>query len=252
MNKILVIDDNKAVLNFLNLFLLQTEKFEVKTLQDSTKAFDILKKEDFDILILDMDMPEVTGLDILKYIHNERLKIITVVLTGVEDIDLAISAMKLGTFDYLLKPIDEEKILDILDKAADNIRIEQNFDAQQPEISRESLKHKECFSNIITQDEQMLKIFHLLEKYAMTDNSVLIWGESGTGKEFIARAIHDISERKKNKFVAVNAGVFANDLFASEFFGHEKGAFTGAVSQKKGLIEEADGGTLFLDEIGEL
>ncbi|GAB4277938.1 MAG: sigma-54 dependent transcriptional regulator [Marinilabiliales bacterium] len=252
MKKVLVIDDNKAVLNFLKIFLLQTGKFEVDTLQNSSEAYKIIDKNKYDILLLDMDMPVVTGLDILKYINEKQPNIVTIVLTGVEDIDLAISAMKLGTYDYLLKPIDEQKILSTLDKAAESVDIERSKENINESISRDTLKHKECFESIITQDEKMLKIFHLIEMYAQTNNSILIWGESGTGKELIARAIHNISNRSKNKFVAVNAGVFANDLFASEFFGHEKGAFTGAVEKKKGLIEEADGGTLFLDEIGEL
>ena len=119
-------------------------------------------------------------------------------------------------------------------------------------VSFEHLEYPEIFKNIITRDEKMVKIFHFVEKFAVTDNSVLIWGESGAGKELIARAIHEISPRKPHKFVAVNAGAFANELFTSEFFGHAKGSFTGALADKKGFIEEAQGGTLFLDEIGEL
>lgn len=251
MIKILVIDDNQPILNFLKILLIQSGDYKVVTLQDSTKAYDLLDKEVFDILLLDMDMPYVTGLDILKYIKQANINITTIVLTGVEDIDLAISAMKLGTRDYLLKPIDEKKLLQSIENIASQKISEIPAESVYP-YSYENLKYKEAFGKIITQDSKLLKIFHLVEKFALTDNSILIWGESGTGKELIAEAIHKISNRSDKKFVAVNSGMFANELFSSEFFGHEKGAFTGAIKDKKGLLEEADGGSLFLDEIGEL
>jgi len=252
MNKILVVDDNQAVLNFLNVFLLQTGKYQIRTLQDSTQAFDLLKSEKFDLLILDMDMPNITGLDILHHITENKINITTIVLTGVEDIDLAISAMKLGTYDYMLKPIEEERLIKAIDAAIEERKIYLNESGKVQRLSLKTLTYKDVFENIITNDEKMLKIFHYVEKFAITDNSILIWGESGSGKELIAQAIHKISNRRDKKFVAVNAGAFAQELFSSEFFGHEKGAFTGASTDKVGFIEDAKGGTLFLDEIGEL
>lgn len=252
IRKILVIDDDRAILNFMRIFLLQTGKFQITTLQDSRESFSLLDREHFDILLLDMDMPEVSGLAILKHIKLYNIPIVTVVLTGVEDVDLAINAMKMGAYDYLLKPIDEQRFRDVLDVICGNLA-EPLPDAAPLESSTfEQLKHQDVFKEVVTRDEKMLKVFYLVEKFAITDNSVLIWGESGTGKELIARAIHRISPRRDRKFVAVNAGAFANDLFATEFFGHAKGSFTGAVADKKGFIEEAQGGTLFLDEIGEL
>lgn len=252
MIKVLVIDDNQAILNFLNVFLLQSGNFETKTLQDSREAYELLKREKFDILLLDMDMPHVSGLDILKHIKEHDINIITIVLTGVEDIDLAISAMKLGTFDYMLKPLDEGKLLDNINDAAKSVQRERiKPDMLGPE-SREDLSNKEVFEHIITNNEEMIRIFRYVEKFAVTDNSVLIWGESGSGKELIAEAIHKISSRRDKRFIAVNAGTFAQELFSSEFFGYEKGAFTGAEKDKTGFMEEANGGTLFLDEIGEL
>ncbi len=251
MARILIIDDNQAVLNYLKIFFLQSGDHKVTTLQDSLKAYDLISNEVCDILLLDMDMPNVTGLDILKYISKNNINVITIVITGVEDIDLAISAMKLGTCDYLLKPIDEKKLLQTIDKALSELNISKQIVTNKPVIF-ENLKYKEVFKKIITQDVNMFKIFHFVEKFANTDNSVLIWGESGTGKELIAEVIHKISNRRDKEFIAVNAGLFANELFNSEFFGHEKGSFTGAIKDKKGFIEEANGGTLFLDEIGEL
>lgn len=252
MAKILAVDDNQAVLNFLRILILQKGKYEIDTLQDSKKAYEILKANGYDVLLLDMDMPDVTGLDILKYIRQNNLSIRTIVLTGVEDIDLAISAMKLGTYDYMLKPIDEAKLFQTIDTAIEQKNFHKKEISAVKSFSLESLKYKDVFRNIITLDEKMLKVFYFAEKFAQTDNSVLIWGESGSGKELIAEAIHRISSRRDEKFVAVNAGAFAQELFSSEFFGYEKGAFTGASKDKTGFLEEADGGTLFLDEIGEL
>lgn len=252
MIRILAIDDNQAVLNFLRILLMQKNKYEIEVLQDSTKAFEMLDHNRYDVLLLDMDMPNVTGLDILKHIVQTKLNIKTIVLTGVEDIDLAISAMKLSTYDYMLKPVDEELLFKTIDAAAAEKEIhDRGFDPTR-RFKLEDLKSKEAFADIITADEKMFKIFHVVEKFAQTDNSILIWGESGSGKELVARAIHAISNRKDKKFIAVNAGAFAQELFSSEFFGYEKGAFTGASHDKVGFLEEANGGTLFLDEIGEL
>ncbi|MCK4700921.1 MAG: sigma-54-dependent Fis family transcriptional regulator, partial [Bacteroidales bacterium] len=212
MIKVLVIDDNQAILNFLNVFLLQSGKFEIQTLQDSRKAFEYLDKTDFDVLLLDMDMPNVTGLDVLTYIKEKEIDITTIVLTGVEDIDLAISAMKLGTFDYMLKPVNEEKLMAALNSVVNKKELHKTGVKSTTPFSFSSLEHKEAFSKIITQNDEMINIFHYVEKFAATDNSILIWGESGSGKELIAEAIHKISNRRNKKFVAVNAGTFANEL----------------------------------------
>ena len=242
MTRILVIDDDRAILNFMKIFLLQTGKFEVEVLNDSSRAYQVLTQNEYDILLLDMDMPEVSGMDILRFLKQEEINIFTVVLTGVEDIDLAITAMKLGISDYLLKPVEEEKLLEVLASGSRLQEFSRPESGVKEDFTLAGLKHSEAFSGIITQDNQMLHIFHHVEKFAETDNSILIWGESGAGKELIAHAIHDISSRGDKNFIAVNAGAFADDLFTSEFFGHEKGSFTGAVRDKKGFIEEANGG----------
>lgn len=251
MNKILVIDDDQAVLNYLNMFLLQAGIYDVTVLSNSTRAYGELKNNAYDLLLLDMDMPDVTGLDILKNIQKENIDIETIVLTGVEDIELAVSAMKLGAMEYLIKPVDGDRLLTLINTAMEQRRQQQSISGENGTATVD-LKFNEAFQDIITRNEVMNKVFSVVEKMAQTDNSILIWGESGTGKELIARAIHKISKRNKQAFIAVNAGAFANDLFASEFFGHNQGAFTGATSNKRGLVEEADKGTLFLDEIGEL
>lgn len=252
MPKILAIDDNQAVLNFLKILILQKNKYEIDILQDSTQAYDFLENHSYEVLILDMDMPNVTGLDILKFIAKKNINVRTIVLTGVEDIDLAISAMKLGTYDYLLKPVDENQLFKVIDTAIEQNEIQKKKNHIIQKSSLDILRHKEIFKYIITNDVNMIKVFQFIEMFAQTDNSILIWGESGTGKELVARAIHQISSRCDKKFVAVNAGTFAQELFSSEFFGYEKGAFTGAAKDKTGFLEEANGGILFLDEIGEL
>jgi DNA-binding NtrC family response regulator len=252
MAKILAIDDNQAVLNFLKILILQKNKYEIDTLQDSTKTYEVLKNKTYDVLLLDMDMPVVTGLDILKFVVKDNINIKTIVLTGVEDIDLCISAMKLGTYDYILKPIDEAQLFNTIDLAIEQNEIQKSKLYANKGIVWNGLKHKDVFKDIITKDEKMIRVFHLAEMFAEADNSILIWGESGSGKELIAKAVHQISNRRDKKFVAVNAGAFAQELFSSEFFGHEKGAFTGASRDKAGFLEATNGGTLFLDEIGEL
>jgi len=250
MDKILVVDDDQAVLNYLNIFLLQAGTFDVTTLSNSTKAIDMIKTGAYDLLLLDMDMPNVTGLDILKRINEEGIDIETVVLTGVEDVSLAVAAMKLGALEYLTKPVDNDRLLNLMHTTLEQRRASKNIEAELTTAA--DRRFKEAFKEIVTQDSKMREIFAMVEKMALSDNSVLIWGESGTGKELIARAIHRISKRNGQRFVAVNAGSFANELFASEFFGYNQGAFTGAISNKRGFLEEADKGTLFLDEIGEL
>jgi len=251
MKKILVIDDDQAVLHFLNIMLLQSGLYEVDTLSSSSAAFRQITAERYDLLLLDMDMPEVTGLDILKYIRSQGIHLPTLILTGVEDIQLAVAAMKSGAIDYLTKPIDNQTLLQQIAAAIEKGKLAEPVAEEEP-AHRDLLENEEAFAEIITQNREMIKIFQMIEKMAVSDNSVLIWGESGTGKELVAKAIHRISRRRNEKFIAVNAGSFANELFSSEFFGHDKGAFTGAVAAKRGFLEEADKGTLFLDEIGEL
>jgi DNA-binding NtrC family response regulator len=250
--KILIIDDEQAVLNFLNVLLMQAGTYHVDILQDSRQALDRLHKGAYDLLLLDMDMPHVTGLDILQGIEKQGIDLETIVLTGVEDVELAVSAMKAGAYDYLKKPVDNDLLLITMDRAIERKAMRQELAELKMDVRWESLENPSLFESIITRSQKMIKIFRWVENLAMTSTSVLIMGESGTGKELIARAIHKASARSEKPFIAVNAGVFAQELFASEFFGHIRGAFSGAYQDKKGFLEEAEAGTLFLDEIGEL
>ncbi len=252
MNRILIIDDDKAVLNYFLVLLLQAERFEVEALADSTKAFDTIDSGKFDLLLLDMDMPGVSGKEVLQYVRRDHPEMEVVIITGVEDVELAVESMKMGAYDYLCKPVDDRRLLTTLDRALERSRLRGEIDKLRDRISLEGLRHKEEFRGILTQDGKFLRTLRKVEQIAESDNNVLIWGESGTGKELVARAIHRISKRRDKSFVAVNAGTFASELFASEFFGHDRGSFTGAARDKAGLFEEADGGILFLDEIGAL
>ena len=252
MNSILVIDDDKAVLNYLFVFLTQTQKFEVEVLSDSTRAFESIDAGDFDLILLDMDMREVHGREILQYVREHNPDIEVVILTGVEDVEMAVESMKKGAYDYLCKPVNNSRLLATLERALERARLRSEISKLQDQVKLEGVRHKEAFNGIVTQNRKFLRELQKVEQIAESENNVLIWGSSGTGKELVAKAIHKISRRRNNSFIAVNAGAFASELFSSEFFGHEKGAFTGAVIAKKGFFEEADGGTLLLDEIGEL
>lgn len=252
MNRVLVIDDDVAVLNYFNILLAQAERYEITSLNDSSKAFDLIDRGNFDAILLDMDMPAVHGRDVLRYVKENHPGVEVIVITGVEDVPLAVESMKAGAYDYLCKPIDDNRLLLVLERALERSQLRGEISKLRDQVNLDGLRHKEAFKPIITQNKSFLKVLQRVEQIAESENYVLIWGESGTGKELVARAIHQISRRRDRPFVAVNAGAFASELFSSEFFGHERGAFTGAIQSKAGFFEKADGGTLMLDEIGEL
>jgi DNA-binding NtrC family response regulator len=249
-NRILIIDDDQAVVNYLEVMLLQAGKFEVRTLTRSREAFEMIEGYKPDLVLLDMDMPEVKGIDILTGLAENPDRPEVVVLSGVEDIRLAVQALKLGAHDYVTKPVEPEELLAVINHALDRHILKS--ETRLLWENRENGNDEKPFDEIVTRAPQMKKIFKYIETIAPTDNPVLIWGESGTGKELIARVTHRLSRRRDKSFVAINAGVLANELFSSEFFGHIKGAFTGASANKPGMLEQSDGGMLFLDEIGEL
>ncbi len=252
MNRILVIDDDVAVLNYFMILLTQTQRYYVRVLSDSSKAFELIDSGQFDAILLDMDMPVVHGREVLEYVKTKHPGIEVIVITGVEDVQLAVESMKAGAYDYLCKPVDESRLLIILERALERSQLRGEITKLRDQVNLDGLRHKDAFKSIITQNKSFLRVLQRVDQIAESENYVLIWGESGTGKELVARAIHEISRRRDRAFIAVNAGTFASELFSSEFFGHERGAFTGAVQSKIGFFEKADGGTLVLDEIGEL
>ncbi len=248
MNRILILDDDRAVLNCFTVLLTQTGRYEVHALGDSTKAFTTLASGGFDLLLLDMDMPEVSGMEVLRHAREHHPGLVVVVITGVGEVETAVEAMKLGAHEYLCKPVDSSRLIACIDRALERSVLREKLRG----LSEHGARTKEALSGFITQDKAVLRTLAKVEQIAQSDNNVLVSGESGTGKELVARAIHEVGRRAGKPFVAVNASAFASSLFDAHFFGHERGAFTGADSTKRGLFEVADGGTLFLDEIADI
>ena len=246
MNTVLVVDDEPNYLIVISE-LLREEGYEVLTAQHGEEALKITKETDLDLVITDMRMPEMDGLDLLKAIkaHNKELPVIMATAFG--EVEKAVAAMQAGAFNYLTKPFNNDELVLNVKKAVEHYA-----------VLRENIRlHKEMrsrygFANIIGKNKKMQEIYSLIEKVAPTPTSVLITGDSGTGKELVAKAIHFNSPREKAPFISINCAGIPESLLESELFGHEKGAFTGAIALRKGKFELADTGTLFLDEVAEM
>ncbi|MFC1781289.1 sigma 54-interacting transcriptional regulator [Planctomycetota bacterium] len=249
--KILIIDDSVEVTNYLKVFLTQTGLFDIVVVNDSREVPGLLLQEALDIILLDMDMPNVSGIDILSDMLEKRLYIPVVVLTGVGDVDLAVNAMKLGVFDYLIKPVDDKKLLEVLNNAIEHKVLHQTIDQLPRQLSRRGLGHETAFEHFHTQDPAMIRLFHHAERIASSDQSIFIWGERGTGKENLARAIHQASPRGNKPFVVVEADSRDSDKFPSFFFGQAR-IWGSSKEETPGILEQADQGTLFLSHIDTL
>jgi DNA-binding NtrC family response regulator len=246
MEKILVIDDEKSILDLLSV-VFEKEGYSVKTSLSATRAVELIGNEDFDIIISDIKMPKMSGMELLRYVRKNRPDIPIVMITAYGTIKQAVEALKEGAMDYIVKPFDVEELKIIVAQGLEKKRLmEENL------FLKKELKEKYDFENMIGKSKVMQEIYSLIEKVAGTDSTVLITGESGTGKEIAARAIHYSSTRRDRAFVSINCGALPENLLESELFGHVKGSFTGAVSNKKGMFEVAEKGTLFLDEVGEM
>lgn len=251
MKKILIIDDDAAVTNYLMVFLVQTGVFEPTVINDSRQAEALIDRNNFDGMLLDMDMPNVSGLDILHTIRGKGIDLPVVVLTGVSDVDLAVKAMKLGAFDYLIKPVDDEKLIEVLDSAIEHSILHQSIEQLPQELTREELTHEAAFEFFYTKNNKMIRLFHQAEKIAAGDLSIFIWGESGTGKESLARSIHKASPRHEKSFAAVDVDSLDQDKFPAFFFGQAKD-WKGSREETPGLLEETNHGTIFLNQIDVL
>lgn len=251
MKKILIIDDDVAVTNYFKVFLMQTGLFDATVINDSREARPVLERTVFDVMLLDMDMPNVSGMDILKSIRGKGIETPVVILTGVSDVDLAVRAMKNGAFDYLIKPVDDDKLLEVLDNAMEHGALKQSIESIPEQVSRGDITLKESFQQFPNRNPEMIRLFHQAEKIASTDLSIFIWGESGTGKENLARAIHGASERRDRPFVAVEADSYDPDKFSGFFFGQARD-WSGSREESSGLLEQANTGTLFLNNIDAL
>jgi len=242
---ILVVDDERSMREILEIFL-KKEGYDVTTAEDGKTALDAFKKDIFDLVITDLKMPKASGIDLLKSIKDISPDTVVVIITAFGTTESAVEAIKLGAFDYIQKPFKMDEISLVVNNALEKRKLKEEVSILKGQVEGPSIE------NIIGQSQAILEVFSLIRKFASSDANVLITGESGTGKELVARAIHALSPRREGHFVAVNCAAIPEGLLESELFGYMKGAFTGANSNKKGLIEIADKGTLFLDEISEM
>jgi two-component system NtrC family response regulator len=246
MNTILVVDDEPNYLIVLSE-LLKEEGYEVITAQKGEDGLKIVQETDLDLVITDMRMPGMDGLELLKSVKSYNKDLPVIMITAFGEVEKAVVAMKAGAYNYLAKPFNNDELLLNIRKAIDHYGL-----LRENLRLRDEARVRYGFASIVGKNERMLEIYHLIEKVAPTSASVLITGESGTGKELVARAIHINSPREKSPFISVNCAALPETLLESELFGHERGAFTGATAMRKGRFELADTGTLFLDEIGDI
>ncbi len=248
MNKyrILVVDDEESIREFFEI-MLKREGYEVQTASNGREGLEALKASPADLVISDIQMPEMSGLELLAKGKEVDPELVCIMITAFGSTDTAVEAMKLGAYDYIQKPFKIDEIKIIVQQALER----RSLKLENAQLKKE-LGTKYAFDNIIGSAPPMLRIYEMVKRVANTKSSVLIGGESGTGKELIARAIHYNGPLKERPFVTINCGAIPENLMESEMFGHKKGSFTGAIADKKGLFEVANGGTIFLDELGEL
>ena len=244
--KILVVDDDPVTLNMLQEFL-EKNHFQVFLAQDADQAVQMVQKHSISLVLSDIRMEESDGLSLLTELKKRFPKIVMILMTGFGSMEGAIEAIQKGAFDYISKPFDLNKMLALVNKAVKHVQSLSQSTEEDIKIST-----LEPPRTLIGRSPKIVEVYKTVARATLSTSTVLIHGESGTGKELVARAIHENSNRKSKKFVAVNCGALTESLLESELFGHVKGAFTGAQADKKGLFEDSSGGTLFLDEIGDI
>ncbi len=244
--KILVVDDEKIALNNL-IYILKKENYEVTGTQSGPRALNLLEEQEFDLILTDLKMEKVDGMQILTRSRELYPDTEVIMITGYATVDSAINAMKAGAYHYIAKPFKLDEVRKVVREALEKKKLKQENVQLKKQLDQFEEKPK-----IITTNSLMKHILAMVKQVAETDTNVVIAGESGTGKELFANLIHHNSPRRDGPMLTLNCGAFTEELLANELFGHEKGAFTGAETEKKGLVEMADGGTLFLDEIAEM
>lgn len=245
-SRILVVDDEESIREFLEI-MLKKEGYEVSLAEDGAMAKDMLGKKSFDMVISDLQMPNMNGLELLKHVKDTTPDTVFMMITAFGTTETAVEAMKIGAYDYITKPfkIDEVRL------NINNALRSRNLEVENRSLKKELVKEY-SFQNVIGNAPVMHQIYDLIKRVSQAPTNILITGESGTGKEVVAKAIHFNGPLKDRPFITINCGAIPENLMESEMFGHKKGSFTGAVTDKAGLFEVADGGTLFLDEVGEL
>jgi len=245
MSKILIIDDEKSIRNTLRE-ILEYEKFQVDDAEDGAMGVELIRKNDYDVILCDIKMPKMDGSEVLERAMLLKPETCMVMISGHGTIETAVEALKNGAFDYIPKPLDLNRLLVTVRNGLDRT----NLVEETKVLKRQVSKGKD--SDIVGTSDAIQKIKDMIDKVAATDARVLITGGNGTGKELVARQLHKKSTRSKAPFIEVNCAAIPSELIESELFGHEKGAFTSAIKQRKGKFEQADGGTIFLDEIGDM
>jgi DNA-binding NtrC family response regulator len=246
LGKLLIVEDEKIALKNL-VHVLKKDGYDVTGAQSGSAALALLENQSFDVVLTDLKMEKVDGMKVLRTCRERNPETEVIMITGYATPETAVEAMKCGAYYYLAKPFRLEEVRQMVGEAMQKIRLK-----RENRQLREQIETYAGRGKIITQDPSMLRLLDMAKQVAPTDCNVLITGESGTGKELFARYLHNSSARANGPFLAVNCGAFSEQLLSNELFGHERGAFTGALTLKKGLIESAEGGTLFLDEITEM
>ncbi|KAF5042746.1 Regulatory protein AtoC [anaerobic digester metagenome] len=247
MAKILIIDDDTFISEILRKHLVN-HNYEAEVALNGKKGIELFNKAKFDLVVCDFRLPDSSGMEVLKQIRSSRQDVPVIIITAYADVRMAVKLMQMGASDYITKPIHQEEFILLINRLLhhqQSVQIPGRAE-QQPQTSYQQVDF------VTGKSEQIKHVLELSRKVAPTNISVLIKGETGTGKEYIARYIHENSARRKKPFVAIDCGAIPGDLANSELFGHIKGSFTGAITDKEGVFQKADGGTLFLDEIGNL
>ncbi len=244
--RILIVDDEPTIRETLSL-ILKEENYHCDTAANGLEALEKIKSDGFDLIITDLKMPQMGGLELMQETRKIVPRTSVMIITAYATLESAIQALRLGAYDYIIKPLDFDDVILRIKRLMEHREL-----VTENEFLRQEVQEKFSFSNIIGESPQMQDVFRLIKKVAGTKGNVLITGKSGTGKELVARAIHYNSPRKNKRFVAINCGAIVDNLMESELFGHKKGSFTGAVRDKEGYFKVADGGTLLLDEVGEI
>ena len=247
LKNILIVDDEPIILDFLTEAL-KRKKFTLFRATDGAEALKIIKNNQIDLVITDLKMPKKNGFEVLDFAKRKNKNTIVIIMTAYGTIENAVESIKMGAFNYLIKPFSVDSLYALIDKTKEHFSLVQ----ENIFLKKEILKNSSKYCHIIADSDEMKNILKNLERIAKTSASVFIFGESGTGKEVIAQRIHYLSKRKNNPFIKVNCAAIPDTLIESEFFGHEKGSFTGASFQKKGRFELANTGSLLLDEISEI
>jgi len=243
---ILIVDDEDIIRESLS-FVLSKEGYRVQEAAHGRIAAEILKTDSFDLVLTDLEMPEMKGIELLEHVTRYCPETLVVIITAYGSIDTAIAALRKGAVDYILKPVEFDELLVKLRRLLSSRRL-----TLENKLLRSELNRQYDFGNIVGQSPAMTKVFDTIKKVASTDGTVLVYGKSGTGKELVARAIHFNSKRSGKPFIPVNCGAIVENLFESELFGHKRGSFTGASSDREGYFKAADGGSIFLDEVSEI